>query len=162
MILKLLLVILKNKARQEARKASGMSAQKFFVQTRMAEAAKSGKKLDRKALRQKFQSGDVARKGFGAPKAKAKTKKAPYLDAGSRNPQKPGTKYPSGGSAKDSMPPKRKAPTSLADPIGKPKATTSKSVTGPRTKIGAKSFTSRYTKPTSRQKVMKAYPRGGY
>ena len=109
----------KVKARQEARKAfvaskPGMdkkeARKRFFVQTRMAEAAKSGKKLDRKALRQKFESGDVARKGFGAPKAKAKTKKAPYLDAGSRNPQKPGTKYPSGGSAKDSMPPKRKAP----------------------------------------------------
>jgi hypothetical protein len=57
-------------ARQEARKASGMSAQKFYVKTRMAEAAKSGKKLDRAALRKKFQSGDVARKGFGAPKKK--------------------------------------------------------------------------------------------
>ena len=61
----------------------------------------------------------------------------------------------------DNMP-KEKRPTSLADSIGKPKATTSKSVTGPRTKIGAKSFTSRYTKPTSRQKAMKANPRGGY
>jgi hypothetical protein len=40
---------------QEARKASGMSAQKFYVKTRMAEAAKSG--LDRAALRKKFQSG---------------------------------------------------------------------------------------------------------
>ena len=57
-------------ARQEARKASGMSAQKFYVKTRMAEAAKSGKTVDRAALRKKFQSGDVARKGFGAPKKK--------------------------------------------------------------------------------------------
>lgn len=56
--------------RQTARKASGMSAQKFYVQTRMAEAAKSGKTLNRAALRKKFQSGDVARKGFGAPKKK--------------------------------------------------------------------------------------------
>jgi hypothetical protein len=35
----------KVKARREARKASGMSAQKFYVKTRMAEAAKSGKKV---------------------------------------------------------------------------------------------------------------------
>ena len=57
-------------ARETARKASGMSAQKFYVKTRMAEAAKSGKTLDKAALRKKFQSGDVARKGFGAPKKK--------------------------------------------------------------------------------------------
>jgi len=57
-------------ARKAARKASGMSAQKFYVTTRLAEAAKSGKKLDRAALRKKFQSGDVARKGFAAPKKK--------------------------------------------------------------------------------------------
>ncbi len=57
-------------ARRTARKASGMSAQKNYVQTRMAEAAKSGKTLDKAALRKKFQSGDVARKGFGAPKKK--------------------------------------------------------------------------------------------
>ena len=57
-------------ARKAARKESGMSAQKFFVQTRMAEAAKRGKTLDRAALRKQFQSGDVARKGFGAPKKK--------------------------------------------------------------------------------------------
>ena len=72
----------KVKARQEARKAfveskPGMdkkeARKRFFVQTRMAEAAKSGKKLDKKALRQKFESGDV-RKGFGAPKKKTGTK----------------------------------------------------------------------------------------
>ena len=57
-------------ARQEARKASGMSAQKFYVKTRMAEAAKGGKTVSAKDLRKKFQSGDVARKGFGAPKKK--------------------------------------------------------------------------------------------
>ena len=57
-------------ARKTARKESGMSAQKFYVKTRMAEAAKSGKTLDKAALRKKFQSGDVARKGFGAPKKK--------------------------------------------------------------------------------------------
>ena len=57
-------------ARKEARKASGMSAQKFYVKTRMAEAAKAGKTVSAKDLRKKFQSGDVSRKGFGAPKKK--------------------------------------------------------------------------------------------
>lgn len=57
-------------ARQTARKASGMSAQKFYVKTRMAEAAKSGKTVNAKDLRKKFQSGEVTRKGFGAPKKK--------------------------------------------------------------------------------------------
>ena len=60
-------------ARKAARKASGMSAQKFYVTTRLAEAAKSGKKLDKATLRKKFQSGDVARKGFKAPKKKSAT-----------------------------------------------------------------------------------------
>ena len=55
-------------ARKQAREASGMSAQKFYVKTRMAEAAKSGKTLSAKDLRKKFQSGDVSRKGFGAKK----------------------------------------------------------------------------------------------
>ena len=55
-------------ARQTARKASGMSAQKNYVQTRMAEAAKGGKTVSAKDLRTKFKSGEVTRKGFGAPK----------------------------------------------------------------------------------------------
>ena len=59
--------------RKAAREASGMSAQKFYVKTRMAEAAKSGKTLNAKDLRKKFQSGDVARKGFGAPKKQTGT-----------------------------------------------------------------------------------------
>lgn len=79
-------------ARRAARKESGMSAQKYYVQTRMAEAAKSGKKLDRAALRKKFQSGDVARKGFAAPKRSSssssssskKTDTSPTTDSSSR------------------------------------------------------------------------------
>ena len=55
-------------ARKTARKESGMSAQKFYVKTRMAEAAKGGKTVNAKDLRKKFQSGEVTRKGFGAPK----------------------------------------------------------------------------------------------
>ena len=47
--------------------------QRFFVQTRMAEMKAKGKTVTpemRKQLQQKFQSGDVARKGFAAPKKK--------------------------------------------------------------------------------------------
>ena len=58
-------------ARQKARKESGLTDQKFFVKTRMEEMAKRGKVGDRKALRKKFQSGDVSRKGFNAPKKKS-------------------------------------------------------------------------------------------
>jgi len=45
--------------------------QRFFVQTRMSEMKAKGKTVTpemRKKLQQKFQSGDVARKGFAAPK----------------------------------------------------------------------------------------------
>jgi hypothetical protein len=47
--------------------------QRFFVQTRMSEMKAKGKTVTpemRKQLQQKFQSGDVARKGFAAPKKK--------------------------------------------------------------------------------------------
>ena len=48
--------------------------QRFFVQTRMAEMKAKGKTVTpemRKKLQQKFQSGNVSRKGFAAPKKKA-------------------------------------------------------------------------------------------
>ena len=48
--------------------------QRFFVQTRMSEMRAKGKTVTpemRKQLQQKFQSGNVARKGFAAPKKKA-------------------------------------------------------------------------------------------
>ena len=63
----------KIEARKSARKSSGMGAQKFFVKTRMGEMAKRGKTGDKAALRKKFQSGEVSRKGFGAPKKKTGT-----------------------------------------------------------------------------------------
>jgi hypothetical protein len=47
--------------------------QRFFVQTRIAEMKAAGKTVTpemRKQLQQKFQSGDVSRKGFAAPKKK--------------------------------------------------------------------------------------------
>ena len=45
--------------------------QRFYVQTRMSELKAAGKPVDaakRKELQKKFQSGDVARKGFAASK----------------------------------------------------------------------------------------------
>ena len=47
--------------------------QRFFVQSRMAELKAAGKTVTpemRKQLQQKFQSGNVSRKGFAAPKKK--------------------------------------------------------------------------------------------
>ena len=52
---------------------SKQANQRFFVQTRMAEMKAKGKTATpemRKQLQKKFQSGDVARKGFAAPKKK--------------------------------------------------------------------------------------------
>lgn len=48
--------------------------QRFYVQTRMAEMKAAGKTVTpemRKQLQQKFQSGNVSRAGFGAPKKKS-------------------------------------------------------------------------------------------
>jgi hypothetical protein len=50
--------------------------QRFYVQSRMAELKAAGKTVTpetRKKLQQKFQSGDVSRKGFAAPKKKTGT-----------------------------------------------------------------------------------------
>lgn len=50
--------------------------QRFYVQTRMAELKAAGKTVTpemRKQLQQKFQSGNVARQGFAAPKKKTGT-----------------------------------------------------------------------------------------
>ena len=52
---------------------TGQARQRFYVQTRMAEMKAKGKTVTpemRKQLQQKFQSGDVARKGFAAPAKK--------------------------------------------------------------------------------------------
>ncbi len=108
-------------ARRTARKESGMSAQKFYVKTRMAEAAKSGKTVDRAALRKKFQSGDVARKGFGAPKKSSgsssssskKTDMSPTTDSSSRS----GYKSPTST---------KRTPQRGADTYGSPKKTPQK------------------------------------
>lgn len=56
--------------------------QRFFVQTRMAEMKAKGKTVTpemRKQLQQKFQSGNVSRKGFAAPKKKTGDSGAPVV-----------------------------------------------------------------------------------
>ena len=104
--------------------------------------------------------------GAGASVRKGKTAKQvrrarKNIDAGKKKMSST-AKSVASPTAKSVTTPPKKRPDSMADKIGKPKATTRKSVTGPRTKIGAKSFTTRYTKSTSRQKAAKANPRGGY
>jgi hypothetical protein len=50
--------------------------QRFYVQSRMAELKAAGKPVNaetRKKLQQKFQSGNVSRQGFAAPKKKTST-----------------------------------------------------------------------------------------
>ena len=81
----------KIEARKSARKSSGMGAQKFFVKTRMGEMAKRGKTGDKAALRKKFQSGEVSRKGFGAPKKKTGTGTGNSNSTGTGNSNSTGT-----------------------------------------------------------------------
>jgi hypothetical protein len=55
---------------------ANQARQRFYVQSRMAELKAAGKPVTaetRKKLQQKFQSGDVSRKGFAAPKKKTST-----------------------------------------------------------------------------------------
>lgn len=57
---------------------AGEARKRFYVQTRAAELKAKGVTVDkakRQELRKKFESGDVARKGFKAPKKKAAAKK---------------------------------------------------------------------------------------
>lgn len=67
-------------------------------------------------------------------------------------------------SSKSVATPPKKRPDSMADKIGKPKATTKKNITyfPGKTTVGAKSFVTRYVKPTSAAKARKAKPRQGY
>jgi len=64
--------------------------QRFYVQTRMAELKAAGKTVTpemRKQLQQKFQSGNVSRQGFAAPKKKTgTTKKVVPLKSAVRTP----------------------------------------------------------------------------
>jgi hypothetical protein len=61
--------------KKEARK-------RFYVQTRVSEMKAKGKTVTpemRKKLREKFESGNLSRKGFGAPKRKGGSKKTPAI-----------------------------------------------------------------------------------
>jgi hypothetical protein len=83
-------------AKAKERGVDAKTARKrYFVQTRAKELEAQGKPVDRAALRKKFESGDVSRKGFGAPKKKA----AGTTDSKTR---------PNVGDAKDYKPPVRK------------------------------------------------------
>ena len=56
--------------------------QRFYVQTRLSELKAAGKPVGpevRKALQNKFQSGNVSRKGFAPPKKKGGSKKTPAI-----------------------------------------------------------------------------------
>lgn len=58
--------------------------QRFYVQTRLDEMKAAGKTVTpetRKKLQQKFQSGDVSRKGFAAPKKKTGSSVKPVTKA---------------------------------------------------------------------------------
>jgi len=64
--------------------AKGLSAKesrkRYYVQTRVAELEKAGKPVSaekRKQLREKFNSGDVSRRGFAAPKKQVKAIELP-------------------------------------------------------------------------------------
>ena len=86
--------------------------QRFYVQTRMAELKAAGKTVTpemRKQLQQKFQSGNVSRKGFAAPKKKTgtnsttgkvvpvkstvKTPNSSYMDPKKRTVKTPNSSY---------------------------------------------------------------------
>lgn len=67
--------------------------QRFYVQTRMAELKAAGKTVTpemRKQLQQKFQSGNVSRQGFAAPKKKTGTTST----TGNKTPVKSTVKTP--------------------------------------------------------------------
>jgi len=96
---------------------ANQARQRFYVQSRMAELKAAGKPVTaetRKKLQQKFQSGDVARKGFAAPKKKTgttsttkkvvpvksavKTPNSSYMDPKKRTAKIPNSSYMQYGS----------------------------------------------------------------
>ena len=60
--------------------APEQARQRFYVQTRTEELSAAGKSVDKKALREKFQSGKVSREGFYTP-----TDVARFNTSGSNN-----------------------------------------------------------------------------
>lgn len=80
--------VVKGQTAKEARK-------RYYVQTRVAELEKAGKPVSaekRKQLRQKFNSGDVSRRGFAAPKKKVSSSSSPSSSVISGTPTAPSSK----------------------------------------------------------------------
>ena len=80
-------------------KSKQAARQKFFVQTRIKEMEAKGQTVDaakRKELRQKFQSGNVSRAGYGAPKKKAASRSFTAM----AKPSKAKSGYSSSGKGK--------------------------------------------------------------
>jgi heme-binding NEAT domain protein len=94
--------------------------QRFYVQTRMAEMKAKGKTVTpemRKELQKKFQSGNVSRAGFAAPKKKSGSSNKPStVKPNPRDGQS--SNYPPGY-----KPPKTRAKTSTKVPREAPKPT---------------------------------------
>lgn len=83
--------------------APEQARQQFYVQTRTEELSAAGKSVDKQALRDKFQSGQVSREGFYTPGDIAR-----FNTSGSNN----------GGSLADSKKDTVSSPTSLTTPTG--------------------------------------------
>ena len=91
-------VVAKRKADRKAFVASrgsekdSESRKRYYVKTRVAELEKAGKTVSpaqRKALREKFDSGNVSRKGFAAPKKRVTAKPVVRRRPEDMNPSKP-------------------------------------------------------------------------
>ena len=84
-------------------KSKQAARQKFFVQTRIKEMEAKGQTVDaakRKELRKKFQSGNVSRAGFGAPKKKAASSMSSTSSTAMAKPSKAKPGYSSSGKGK--------------------------------------------------------------
>jgi hypothetical protein len=84
-------------------KSKQAARQKFFVQTRIKEMEAKGQTVDaakRKELRKKFQSGNVSRAGFGAPKKRAASSMTSASSTAMAKPSKAKPGYSSSGKGK--------------------------------------------------------------
>ena len=84
-------------------KSKQAARQKFFVQTRIKEMEAKGQTVDaakRKELRKKFQSGNVSRAGFGAPKKRAASSMSSTSSTAMAKPSKAKPGYSSSGKGK--------------------------------------------------------------
>ena len=89
-----------------------IARQRFYVQTRAAELASAGKDVDRAALREKFQTGQVTREGFYTPADVNRFSAARNTDSLSDSKSEPDTPAPSTTSPTTSNPSTVKTPPS--------------------------------------------------